>query len=167
MSKDVKDVNFTRKSKKQNKADERAKEIGKGGYLGKKSSQYSTQKTCFRCGGSYPHTTQCPARGKTCNHCHRKNHFERVCQNKCRSNTGHGESLNHLTASSPISRSESDSDNEFFTIQAYFLMFLIVKRYLLRKMTRKSHLSKKPTMTNLLLSKLTLTSLFLRTIIQH
>ena len=30
MSKDVEDVNFTRKSKTQNKADEGAKEIGKG-----------------------------------------------------------------------------------------------------------------------------------------
>ena len=32
-------------------------------------------------------------------------------------NTVHGESLNHLIVSSPISRSESDSDNEVFTIQ--------------------------------------------------
>ena len=79
MPKDVEDVNFTRKSKKQNKADEGAKEIGKGGYFGRKSSQDSTQKTCFRCGGGYPHTAhgyphtaQCPAIGKTCSHCHKK-----------------------------------------------------------------------------------------------
>ena len=50
------DVNFTRKSKKQNKADKRAKEIGKGEYFGRISSQDSTQKTCFRCGGSYLNT---------------------------------------------------------------------------------------------------------------
>ena len=72
MSKDVEDVNFTRKSNKQNKADEEAKEIGKGGYFGRKSSQDSTQKTCFRCGSGYLHTAQCPAIGKTCNHCHKK-----------------------------------------------------------------------------------------------
>ena len=118
MSKDVEDVNLTRKSKKQNKADERATEIGKDRYFGRKSSQDSTQKICFRCGASYPHTAQGPAIGKTRNHCHKKNHFERVCRRKYRSNTGHGESLNHLTAFSPISRSESDSDNEVFTIQA-------------------------------------------------
>ena len=47
MSKDVEDVNFTIKSKKQSKADEGAKEIGKGGYFGRKSSQDSTQKTCL------------------------------------------------------------------------------------------------------------------------
>ena len=70
MSKDVEDVNFTRKSNKQNKADEEAKEIGKSGYFGRKSSQDSTQKTCFRCGSGYPHTAQHPAIGKTYNHCH-------------------------------------------------------------------------------------------------
>ena len=79
MSNNVEDVNFTRKSKQQNKADEGAKEIGKGGYFGRKSSQDSTQKTCFRFGGGYPHTAhgyphtaQCPAIGKTCSHCHKK-----------------------------------------------------------------------------------------------
>ena len=82
MSKDVEDVNFTRKSKNQNKADEGAKEIGKDGYFGRKSSQDSTRKTCFRCGSGCPHTAQCPAIGKTCNHCHKKSHFERFA-NKC------------------------------------------------------------------------------------
>ena len=72
MSKNVEEVNFTKKSKKQDKADEGAKETGKGGYFGRKSCQDSTQKACFRCGGGYPHTSQCPAIGKTCNHCHKK-----------------------------------------------------------------------------------------------
>ena len=58
--------------------------------------------------------------GKTCNYCHKKNHFERVCRQKFRSNTAHEESLNHLTASSPVFKSESDSDIEVFTIQALF-----------------------------------------------
>ena len=161
MSKDVEDVNFTKKSKKQNKADKGAKEIGKSGYFGRKSSQDSTQKTCFRCGGGYPHMAQCPAIGKMCNH------FERVCQQKFWSNTGHGESLNHLTASSPISRSESDWIMKSSQYKLYFLTLVIVKRYLLRKTRQKSHLFNKPTMTNLLLSKLTLTNLLLRTIQQH
>ena len=72
MSKDVEDVNFTRKSKMQNKTDEGGKETGKSGYFGRKSCQDSTQKTCFRCSGGYLHTVQCPAIGKTCNHCHKK-----------------------------------------------------------------------------------------------
>ena len=168
MSKDVEDVNFTRKSKNQNKADEGAEEISNSGYFGRKSSQDSTQKTCFRCGGGYPHTAQCPVIGETCNYCHKKNHFERVCRQKFRSNTAHRELLNHLTASSPIFRSESDSDIEVFTIQALLPDVLILETYLLRKTRQKSHLSNKSTMTNLLLSKLTLTNLFFRTTIpQH
>ena len=38
ISKHLEDVNLTRKSKKQNKADERAKEIGKSRYFGRKRS---------------------------------------------------------------------------------------------------------------------------------
>ena len=124
MSKDVEDVNLARKSKKQSKADERAKDMVKGKYFGRKGSQDSTQKTCIGCGGSYPHTTQCPAIVKTCNHCHRKHHLEIRCRHKYRSNTGCREALNYLTASSSISKSESDSDNEVSTIQALQLCFM-------------------------------------------
>ena len=53
---------------------------------------------------------QCTDIVKTCHHGHRENHFERSCQNKFRSNTGHGESLSCFTASSFISCSEV-SDN--------------------------------------------------------
>ena len=56
MSKDIEDVNLIIKSNKQNKTDETTKDIGKGKHSGRKSSQDSTQKTCFRCGGSYHHT---------------------------------------------------------------------------------------------------------------
>ena len=118
MSKDVEDVNFTRKSKNLNKADEGAKEIGKGGYFGRKSRQKSKEKACLRCGGSYPHTEQCPAIGKTCNHCHKKKTSKEFADKSLGRIRVREESLNHLSASSPISRSGSDSDNEVFTIQA-------------------------------------------------
>ena len=39
----------------------------------------SSQKTCLRCGGNYPHSTPCPAIGKTCNYCKKQNHFKSVC----------------------------------------------------------------------------------------
>ena len=69
---DVEDVNLTRKSKKQNKADKRATEIGKGRYFEEKVVKR-------RCGGGYPYAAQCPAMGERCNHCHKKNHFKRIC----------------------------------------------------------------------------------------
>ena len=42
-----------------------------------------TQK-CFRCGGKWPHESRekCPAFGKECAKCHKKNHFARCCKTK-------------------------------------------------------------------------------------
>ena len=57
---------------------------------------------------------------ETCNHCYRKNHFERCCQNMYRWNTDHGQSMNHLTASSSICKFEFNSDDEIVAIQALF-----------------------------------------------
>ncbi|XP_038072936.1 uncharacterized protein LOC119741255 [Patiria miniata] len=36
-------------------------------------------KLCIYCGGSYPHTGTCPAKGQTCNYCGKLNHFQRAC----------------------------------------------------------------------------------------
>ena len=40
------------------------------------------QKTCFNCGGNYPHTHQkpCPAQGQRCRSCNKLNHFAKVCR---------------------------------------------------------------------------------------
>ncbi|CAB4026423.1 PREDICTED: uncharacterized protein LOC107336737 [Paramuricea clavata] len=40
------------------------------------------KKICFFCGLSWPHVNVCPAKGKTCNHCHKQNHFARCCKSK-------------------------------------------------------------------------------------
>ena len=37
------------------------------------------QKQCYHCGGTYPHKTECPARGKKCISCGKLNHFASVC----------------------------------------------------------------------------------------
>ena len=37
----------------------------------------------FHCGESYPHMTgPCPAKGKTCNKCNKKNHYTKCCKSK-------------------------------------------------------------------------------------
>ena len=41
----------------------------------------TTDKTCFSCGGPYPHSSMCPAKGKNCTKCGRLDHFEKVCRN--------------------------------------------------------------------------------------
>ena len=45
-----------------------------------------SKKTCKNCGGAYPHSGSCPARGKTCNYCKKLNHFKRVCMKLKRNN---------------------------------------------------------------------------------
>ena len=97
---------------------QRAKDICKGKYFLRKTSQDSTHATFFRCGSSCPHTALWLAIEKTCNYFHKENHCERWCRNKYRLKARYGKSFNHLTASSSIFNSESASDNKVFTIQA-------------------------------------------------
>ena len=39
-------------------------------------------KSCFRCGGSYPHDSECPAMNKKCEKCSRFGHFAKLCHTK-------------------------------------------------------------------------------------
>ncbi|KAJ1179954.1 hypothetical protein NDU88_005182 [Pleurodeles waltl] len=36
--------------------------------------------TCYMCGGAYPHQGKCPAQGKQCTNCKKRNHFAKVCR---------------------------------------------------------------------------------------
>ncbi|KAK7099608.1 hypothetical protein V1264_003723 [Littorina saxatilis] len=42
----------------------------------------SSSKTCFYCGGQFPHKAGCPAKGKTCKLCAKVGHFARVCKSQ-------------------------------------------------------------------------------------
>lgn len=55
--------------------------FGKNNYSERGMSN-NNKKSCFRCGGKFPHKTQCPALGKTCNSCSKKNHFATVCKTR-------------------------------------------------------------------------------------
>ena len=37
-------------------------------------------KVCRNCGGPFPHTNTCPAKGRTCNYCKKPNHFKSMCR---------------------------------------------------------------------------------------
>jgi hypothetical protein len=37
-------------------------------------------KTCYNCGGVFPHTSPCPAKGKLCHTCNKPNHFQKCCR---------------------------------------------------------------------------------------
>ena len=46
----------------------------------KMSKEKRNPMTCRYCGGEYPHANKCPALGKTCNYCKKKNHFKSMCR---------------------------------------------------------------------------------------
>ena len=50
----------------------------------KKKKSFSKNKSnkCFQCGESYPHKDVCPAKGKTCGKCNKKNHLTQFCRTK-------------------------------------------------------------------------------------
>ena len=50
------------------------------GTTRKKIRQQQDKKiTCRNCGSEFPHTGQCPAKGKQCNYCKKPNQFKKVC----------------------------------------------------------------------------------------
>ena len=52
---------------------------------GSRDTDRRKTEKCRNCGGTFPHKTgQCPAKGKTCNYCHKQNHFVVVCMKKKR-----------------------------------------------------------------------------------
>ncbi|XP_060556789.1 uncharacterized protein K02A2.6-like [Ruditapes philippinarum] len=64
------------------------------------------ESICRYCGYEYPHKSgKCPASGKTCTFCSKKNHFEAVCLSKKRDN-------NFTYKLNDSSQSESDKDKE-------------------------------------------------------
>ena len=42
----------------------------------------NSHKSCWFCGGAYPHTGKCTAEGKTCRHYKKTGHFEQECHSK-------------------------------------------------------------------------------------
>ena len=52
-------------------------------------------KSCYRCGGEFPHTQKCAAIGKTCNSCGKQDHFAKVCRSSQHRNTKMGRNQRH------------------------------------------------------------------------
>ncbi len=77
-----------------------------------KQSSGQKSKTCFRCGGAYPHSGECKAVGKKCRNCGKLNHFQSVClkkQNQIQTNAVSDQSH---AATAADEQSETDSDSE-------------------------------------------------------
>eukprot|EP00795_Rhopilema_esculentum_P016997 gene16999-8501_t len=74
-------------------------------------------KKCHQCGGSYPHKNQtCPAAGKICHKCGKKNHFAKYCMSKTqqvpRKTQPFKRHVRPITTKS-VNKAQSDSDSDF------------------------------------------------------
>ena len=81
----------------------------------KRSSRSSSSNICNYCGGRLPHSEDCPARGKTCKFCHKKDHFERVCRSKARSQEkvkAVSNAPEGTDCKSPVSQPHADSSSD-------------------------------------------------------
>ena len=85
---------------------------------GKNSHEWS-HKTCFQCGGNYPHSRDCQAKGKKCSKCQKEGHFERCCRSKIRS-WGSKKPSNQVTTSPFFSESNSDNSFDVFASTTLF-----------------------------------------------
>ncbi|XP_070557464.1 uncharacterized protein [Ptychodera flava] len=69
--------------------------------------------TCYNCGGSYPHESVCPAKGKSCRKCSKLNHFSRCCRSKGKTKkSDKGENVKAV-----YTQVESSEDEYCFTVQ--------------------------------------------------
>ncbi|XP_014666498.1 PREDICTED: uncharacterized protein LOC106808332 [Priapulus caudatus] len=61
----------------------KARGRGKQSYR-KPCAQQQKEKTrqCYRCGGEFPHQSNCPAKGKMCSLCKKSNHFAKMCKSR-------------------------------------------------------------------------------------
>ena len=74
----------------------------------KSQTQSTRKRTCRNCGGDYPHPNgkECPALGKTCNYCQKKNHFAVKCRKKARASAN---TVDNVDASD----SDAEAEEEF------------------------------------------------------
>ena len=76
-------------------------------------------KTCFQCGGNYPHSRDYPAKGKKCNKCQKEGHFERCCRSKIRSHDSKNPS-NQVTTSPSFLDSNLGDSFDLFALKTLF-----------------------------------------------
>ena len=76
---------------------------------GTNKQQYKNQ-TCRNCGGEYPHKDrQCPAKGRQCNFCKKKNHFAKVCRSRLKTES----KVNQVESQQDRSSTSENSDEEY------------------------------------------------------
>lgn len=75
-----------------------------------KNYKYTTTNTikCFKCGGAYPHDSECKAQGKTCNKCGKPNHFAKFCRSTYQKTNRNNERVNNIYARQDMIEDDAD-----------------------------------------------------------
>jgi hypothetical protein len=86
-------------------------------------SQHKKQSsgTCNHCGGNYPHQggiKACPAQGKTCNKCGKRNHFAKVCRSGAMTTSQTSTSVNAQNSQPQGSKQKSETASSSNAIEA-------------------------------------------------
>ncbi len=74
-----------------------------------RNKQQSAVKSCWFCGGDYPHKGACPAEGQRCSNCDKMNHFAKCC---LKQNNQNKKKAAHAVAEEDDKQSEDDADDE-------------------------------------------------------
>ena len=83
-------------------------------------SKLGNSKTCYCCGGKFPHIggkTACPAFGKTCAVCKKQSHFAKMCKSKTRSVQA-CDNDNDISDDNIENASSSDNDGDILYVNA-------------------------------------------------
>ena len=111
--------------------------IGKDEIMDKlstnKEKAKNNSKTCYNCGGQFPHPKYCPARGKQCEQCLKYNHFSSCCRQRSNSKekkdnvstrsqikevqSGYRMDVKTRTKVEPDTDSSSSSEEEMFVLE--------------------------------------------------
>ena len=74
----------------------------------KQNAAAKPKKCCFYCGGEYPHSSVCPAKGKTCRSCSKIGHFASVCRSNSNKKQVGGKVVPEVQLSDLVSSSSED-----------------------------------------------------------
>ena len=74
--------------------------------------------TCYLCGNAYPHTGDCPAKGKKCSACGTLNHFAKVCRKAKKQHQNKGNRASAVQESSDTDDSSSEEGDYTFPIKS-------------------------------------------------
>lgn len=77
----------------------------------KSAQDGKTEKSCYSCGGKWPHSSGCPAKGTQCSICEKFNHYPSMCRAKKTGKDEKNESSQKKARKSKVNQVKAPSEN--------------------------------------------------------